>query len=101
MLMELTEKDIEKKIKKTLAALATTGPILKGTLSKVNAKADTKHDGAHQLTWKGIENKTRIIYVPAVRLAETKKMVLAYKKARLLLEALAELNADLYKIKAK
>lgn len=82
-------------------ALAATGPILKGTLSKVNAKADTKHDGAHQLTWKGIENKTRIIYVPAARLAETKKMVLAYKKARLLLEALAELNANLYKIKAK
>lgn len=101
MLMKSTENAIEKKIKKMLATLALTGPMLKGTLSKVNAKADAKHDGAHQLTWKGIENKTKILYVPASRLAEARKMILAYKKARLLLETLAELNADLYKIKPK
>jgi hypothetical protein len=42
--------------------MAQPGPVLKGTISKART--------GHQITWKGAENKTRILYVPDSRLAQ-------------------------------
>ena len=89
----MTKNGIEKKIAATVAAMAATGPLLKGTISKAKA--------GHQITWKGAENKTKILYVPDSRLAQAERMVAAYKKLKTLLERLAELNAELYKITAE
>jgi len=89
----MTKSGIEKKIAATVAAMADPGPVLKGTISKART--------GHQITWKGMENKTKILYVPDSRLVQAEKMVAAYKKQKLLLERLAELNAELYKIIAE
>jgi hypothetical protein len=89
----MTKSGIERKIAATVAAMAQPGPVLKGTISKART--------GHQITWKGAENKTKILYVPDTRLAQAERMVAAYKKQKLLLEHLAELNADLYKITAE
>ena len=89
----MTENGIRKKISMTVEAMSKTGPVLKGTISKAKT--------GHQITWKGEGNKTKILYVPDDRLDEAKKMIDAYKKMRMLLESLADLNAQLYKITAK
>ena len=89
----MTENGIRKKISMTVEAMSKTGPVLKGTISKAKT--------GHQITWKGEGNKTKILYVPDDRLDEARKMVDAYKKLKSLLERLADLNAQLYKITAK
>ena len=89
----MTENSIRKKISMTVEAMTKTGPLLKGTISKAKT--------GHQITWKGEGNKTKILYVPDDRLDEARKMIGAYKKMKLLLERLADLNAQLYKITAK
>ena len=89
----MTENGIRKKISMTVEAMSKTGPVLKGTISKAKT--------GHQITWKGEGNKTKILYVPDDRLDEAKKMIDAYKKMKMLLESLADLNAQLYKITAK
>lgn len=89
----MTENGIKKKISMTVEAMTKTGPLLKGTISKAKT--------GHQITWKGEGNKTKILYVPDDRLDEARKMVSAYKKMKSLLERLADLNAQLYKITAK
>lgn len=89
----MTENGIRKKISMTMEAMSKTGPVLKGTISKAKT--------GHQITWKGEGNKTKILYVPDDRLGEARKMVDAYKKMKSLLERLADLNAQLYKITAK
>ena len=89
----MTKNGIERKIAATLAAMAEAGPLLKGTISKART--------GHQITWKGAEKKTRILYVPDSRLAQAERMVAAYKKQKMLLERLADLNAELYKITAE
>lgn len=89
----MTENGIRKKISMTVEAMSKTGPVLKGTISKAKT--------GHQITWKGEGNKTKILYVPDDRLDEARKMVDAYKKLKTLLERLADLNAQLYKITAK
>ena len=89
----MTENGIRKKISMTVEAMSKTGPVLKGTISKAKT--------GHQITWKGEGNKTKILYVPNDRLDEAKKMIDAYKKMKMLLESLADLNAQLYKITAK
>jgi hypothetical protein len=89
----MTESGIRKKISMTVEAMSKTGPVLKGTISKAKT--------GHQITWKGEGNKTKILYVPDDRLDEARKMVDAYKKLKTLMERLADLNAQLYKITAK
>lgn len=89
----MTESAIRKKIASTLASLSQTGPVLKGTISKART--------GHQITWKAEGNKTKILYVPDARLEEAREMVEGYKKAKELLERLAQLNAELYKATAR
>lgn len=89
----MTENGIRKKIASTLALLSETGPVLKGTISKART--------GHQITWKGEGNKTKILYVPDSRLEEARKMVESYGKAKALLERLAQLYAELYKVTAQ
>ena len=99
--MKNTKKSIKSRIEKATARLAESGPMLKGTIGKVKIGMNDGRKSAYQITWKGAENKTRTLYVPHERLADAKKMTAAYKKARALIERLAELNAELYKVSRK
>ncbi|MEK7394038.1 MAG: hypothetical protein AAB214_15870 [Fibrobacterota bacterium] len=89
----MTESGIRKKIAATVAAMSATGPILKGNISRGKT--------GHQITWKGEDQKSKTLYVPDARLEEAQAMTKAYKQAKSLLEKLADLNAQLYKITAK
>jgi len=95
--MTITEKSIQKKIEKATSDLAAIGPILKGSLSKMNKSGKD----AFQLTWKAEGNKTRILYVSGESQKEVREMIGSYKKGKLLLEKLAELQVELFKIKGK
>ena len=81
--------------------LSKTSEVLKGNLVKLKSKPEKGRKTAYQITWKGIGNKTRTMYVPAERLGEIRIMTSAYKKARVTLERMADLTAELYKIRAK
>jgi hypothetical protein len=93
---------IRRKIVKELAKLAGLGPILKGTVSKV--ELGRKRTGAENrvsflLTYKGKGNKTRTIYVGKKRVTDVNKMIENYKKMKCIVERLVELNVRLFKLK--
>lgn len=98
-----TEKKLRNKLEKLRIELAKTSEVLKGNLIKLKPKpgVGTKRKAAYQITWKGVGNKTRTLYVPVERLTEVQKMTSAYQKARAALERMADLTADLYKAGAK
>jgi len=93
---------IRRKIGKELAKLAKLGPMLKGTVSKV--ELGIKKTGAERrvsfiLTYKGKGNKTRTIYIGKKRVPDAKKMIGNYKKMKCIVERLVELNVQLFKLK--
>jgi hypothetical protein len=98
--MQGAEKEIRKKIAAKLAELANVGEILKGTVSKVvlgTRKSGRGKKTSYLLTYKGTGNKTRTVYVAKERVAEVKRMIAKYRKARTVIERIVELNVELFK----
>jgi len=100
--MQDGKKKIQMRIEKELARLASTGKMLKGSINKVTLGERKKGDGEREsylLTYKGEGNKTRTVYVEKDRVEEAKRMIGDYKKAKLALERIVELNVRLFKMK--
>jgi hypothetical protein len=99
----MQKQKIEQKIEREFLKLQNLKRMLKGSLNKVSGKSDGK-DGkckvVNQLTYKGEKNITKTIYVSAVRLAETKRMIDNYQKAKKILNKILELNAELFKLES-
>jgi len=95
------KKKIESEITKLWTRLAATGGMLKGTVSKVVSGKRADGSGgreSHLLTYKGEGNKTRTVYVSKPRVAEARRMIANYQRARRTLEKIVELNVRLFKM---
>lgn len=100
----MQKQKIEQQIEKKLLKLQNIKRMLKGSLNKVSSKSTNKEGKrkvVNQLTYKGKENVTQTIYVSASRLAETKKMIDNYQKAKNILNKILELNVELFKLESK
>ena len=87
-------------IEKTRNMLATTGPILKGSVSAVMLGKRKRKRGtrvAYLFTYKGDENRTSSMYVKKSQVAEVKTMIRNYQKLKTTLNKLAELHVKLFK----
>ena len=96
-----SNKRLLDQLEKARLGLTKTTKVLKGNLVRLKTTLDNDRKPAYQITWKGSENKTKTLYVSNERVAEVKQMLSAYKKAKMYLERMADLNADLYKLRAK
>ncbi len=95
-------KQIRKQISDELARIAQLGPMLKGTVSKVNRgvrKRDRGERTAHLLTYKGKDSKTKSVYVPVRRVGEVQEMVDSHREARRTLDRIVDLSVALFKAK--
>jgi hypothetical protein len=100
--MQEEKKKIESKIVGLQRKLSDTGGMLKGTVSKVVAKAKKEGGGEREtylLTYKGEGNKTRTVYVSKEKVTEAKKMIANYRRKKQILEKIVELNIILFKMK--
>ena len=87
-------------IEKTRNTLATTGPILKGSVSAVMLGKRKRTRGirvAYLLTYKGDGNRTTSMYVKKAQVAEVKTMIRNYQKLKTTLNKLVELHMKLFK----
>jgi hypothetical protein len=87
-------------IKKTLNSLAMTGPLLKGSVSKVILGKKTRAPGdrvAYLLTYKGEGNKTKSVYLKKDQIKEVETMIRRYQKLKEDMNKLIELNVKLFK----
>ena len=96
----MQHQSIENAIARTLQALTSTGPVLKGSVSKVTLGKKVRSQGdriSYLLTYKGEGNITRSLYIPKDRLAEVKLMIRDYRKLKVTLSRLLDLNVKLFK----
>ena len=93
-------RKIEDDIAKTLTVLASTGALLKGSVSKVVRGNKTRTPGqrvAHLLTYKGEGNTTKSLYIRKDQVPEVKRMIRNYQKLKTALGKLLDLNVKLFK----
>ena len=93
-------ESIEKNIGRTLTALTSTGAVLKGSVSKVTLGKKTRTRGdrvAYLLTYKGEGNITKSIYIRKDQVAEVKQMIRNYRKLKVTLSRLLNLNVRRFK----
>jgi hypothetical protein len=93
-------REIEEDIAKALTALASTGALLKGSISKVTLGNKIRTRGqrvAHLLTYKGEGNTTKSLYIRKDQVAEVKQMIRNYQKLNTALGILLDLNVKLFK----
>ena len=87
-------------IRKTLKVLAATGPMLKGSVSKVILGKKTRTRGnrvAYLLTYKGEGNKTKSVYIKKDKVKNVETMIQGYRKLKTSVNKLIELNVKLFK----
>jgi hypothetical protein len=91
---------LQMEIRKTRDSLAMTGPLLKGSISKVILGKKTRSRGdrvAYLLTYKGEGNRTKSIYIKQNQVKEVKAMIQNYRKLKTTVNTLIELNVSLFK----
>jgi hypothetical protein len=87
-------------IKTTLNSLSRTGPLLKGSISKVILGKKTTAPGnrvAYLLTYKSQGNKTKSIYLKKNQINEVKTMIQRYQTLKKDINKLIDLNVKLFK----
>lgn len=52
---------------------------------------------AYRLTYKDSQQRTRIVYIPRVRLPEMRKKIANYAKSRKIIERIIETNIEIFK----
>lgn len=98
--MQDRRQNLQNRIDACAARMADLGAMLKGTVNKVELGPRKSGDGqriAYLLTYKGVGNRTRTVYVPADRVAEVGRMINNHRKARAFLDRIVELNVALFK----
>jgi hypothetical protein len=91
---------LEKSIATTLATLAGTGVVLKGSISKVTLGKKTRTRGdrvSYLLTYKGEGNVTKSLYIRKDQVTEVKQMIRNHHKLKAAVNRLLELNVRLFK----
>lgn len=100
----MTKEKIEEKIEQEIQKIAGLSRMLKGTINKVNVKsagANGRPKVVYQLTYKGVGNVTKTIYLRKERLVDAKKMTRNHQKAKECLDRIVKLNEELFKIESK
>lgn len=99
----MTKEKIGKKIDRELQKITGLSRMLKGTINKVAVKsgAGNKAKAVYQLTYKGVGNVTRTVYVRKEQLSNAKKMTRNYQKVKECLNRIVKLNEELFKIESK
>jgi hypothetical protein len=100
--MPENRQHLQQRIAAELAHLAQLGPMLKGTVCKIQRRPRKRGVGeriAYLLTYKGPGNKTRSVYVPANRVAEVQDMIARHREAVRALDHLVDLSVRLFKQK--
>jgi hypothetical protein len=93
-------RKLEEDIARTLTALASTGALLKGSISKVTLGEKTRNRGkriAYLLTYKGAGSTTKSLYIPKDQVPEVKRMIRNYQQLKGALGKLLDLNVNLFK----
>lgn len=101
-------KNLDQKREKLLGRLEGCADFVRGSISSVCAKCNRAgcicerrtSRRAYRLTYKDSQQKTRIVYVPKVRLPEIRKKIGNYAKLRKIIEELFETNIEIFKRKA-
>lgn len=99
--MEKETSNLFRQVKKHLAAIATRGDMLKGSVSKVSLGKMKRKDGertAYLLTWKDETNKTKTVYISEEDQPEIRQKIANYKKNKQALEKIVQLNVRLFKL---
>ncbi len=81
---------------------------VRGSINCVCAKCNRAHcvckkkttRKSYRLTYKSSGQRTRIVYIPKDRLAEIKKKISNYSKARNIIEEIVETNVEIFKKKS-
>jgi len=100
--------DLIKKRERLLRRLNKYSDFVRGSINCVCAKCNRAHcicekkttRKSYRLTYKSSGQRTRIIYVSKNRLAEMKKKISNYSKARNIIEEIVETNIEIFKKKA-
>ena len=97
-----------KKREKLLKKLDKYSDFVRGSINSVCAKCNRAHcvckkktsRRSYRLTYKSSGQKTRIVYIPKARLAEIKKKIYNYSKAKNIIEEIIETNVAIFKKQA-
>ena len=106
MNIEKQIKKLNKKREKPLSLLNKSTYFLKGSINDVCAKCkrakctcDTKTSNRnYRLTYKGSEQKTKIIYIRKKQLSKAKKMIKNYGQVRKSIDELLAINIEIFKL---
>jgi hypothetical protein len=101
-------RDLIRKREKLLARLGGCTDFVRGSINSVCAKCNRAgcicemrtSRRAYRLTYKDSGQKTRIVYVPRVKLPEIRRKIGNYSKLRKIIEELVETNIEMFKRKA-
>ena len=87
-------------IRKTMVSLTRTGPLLKGSISRVTLGKKVRTKGnrvAYLLTYKGEGNKTKSVYIKMKLVKQVQAMIQNYRKLKKSTNKLIDLNVKLFK----
>ena len=98
-------RDLIRKREKLLAKLEHCTDFVRGSINSVCAKCSRAgciceirtSRRAYRLTYKDCGQRTRIVYVPRVRLPEIRRKIANYSKLRKIIEELVETNILMFK----
>ena len=102
---EPSMRDLIRKREKLLARLEHCTDFVRGSINSVCAKCSRAgciceirtSRRAYRLTYKDSGQRTRIVYVPRVRLPEIRRKIANYSKLRKIIEELVETNIEMFK----
>ncbi len=100
-------KDLVKRKSKLLKKLELNSNFVRGSLNSVCAKCNRAKcicekkypKKAYRLTYKNSQQKTQIVYIPEKKIPKIKEMIDNYAKARAIMDALIEVNLEIFKDK--
>lgn len=99
-------KEINKKISSILTEIRKRKTMVRGTINKIYAKCGNpnckcakgfRHE-EYRLTYKGENNKTKIVYLNKGKVKKVQKMIDNGKEVRRLMNEVIELNIKLIKL---
>jgi hypothetical protein len=100
--MQASSGRVVRQITMTQEAIASIGPVMKGSISRVVLGRKTRSTGqriSHLMTYKGNRSTTRSVYVKKEQLKQARSAIANYKKLKKLVQRLLELNLALFRIR--
>lgn len=90
---------------KLISRLGSYGDHIRGSIGEICSSckrsncvcSESSPPKQYRLTYKGEDQRTRTIYIPKERIPETKRLLENYRKLKLTLKKLTDLNFQIYK----